>query len=48
MKETIKGLLCIGLVILGAVLFDKTDYKLTGVIVIIFGVILGVYEEKKS
>lgn len=40
MKNKIKGLVCLGVIFLGAILFDRTSYKLTGVILIIFGFVM--------
>lgn len=40
MKEKLKDLLFLGMIIVGAILFDRTEFKLTGVIIIILSYVL--------
>ena len=46
MKNKIKDLLVLFLIFLGAILFDITNYKLTGVIIIIMAFALDAYDEE--
>lgn len=44
MKNKIKDLVCLGVIFLGAILFDRTSYKLTGVLLIIFGFVMDMFD----